>query len=621
MGMKRLLGALIVLSSSVCAGAEAGRVFYVDSKQGDDASRGDRAELAWRSLERVNRAELRPGDTVRFRRGGVWRGTLVPVSGADGRPIAYGAYGEGRKPLLLGSVPRHEATDWVRTGEQIWATRKPVWTPKHRIADLRRSDWRCHREHDARITARMQDAETGRHLTVVCQASGSRINYIQAWGPSVEWKAVGSFPAMLFRFRARSSKPFRMGAIRVTRSGPPWTAYAAGPAEGPKVETEWRRFEVRLPIHSRGEKAHLHLSLGGRLPANATFEIAPLELVALECPRDVPLDVDVGNIIFDHGRPCGWKRWRLADVKRPYDYFYDGEQQRVYVCLARNPGEAHDSVELALRRHIVDQGGKHDIVYEDLALRYGAAHGFGGHNTARLVIRHCDLSYIGGGHQHTRKDGRPVRYGNAIEFWNGCRDNLVEGCRIWQVYDAALTNQGRGPESVQENITYRNNIIHNCEYSFEYWNGPETARTRNIRFVHNTCVDAGVVWSHAQRPDPNGSHLMFYTNSADTRGIEIKYNVFYNSTEWGSRYSAGWNPLPDMDQNVWYVPTGELCFFFKEHIGRDDVAGYREKTGLDARSLFGDPKLVDPENGDFRLSPDTPVTIRSPDGKPVGASH
>ena len=620
--MKRLLlGGLIAVCATTCTGVQGGRVFYVDSRGGSDEHDGATPARAWKSLERVNRAELRPGDTVRFKRGCSWRGSLVPVSGAEGRPVTYAAYGEGGKPLLLGSAPRHKRSDWVKTGDNVWATRKRTWTPRHRIAHLAQGEWNCHRENSARVSTRMQKTEAGRHLVITCQAPGTRSNHVQAWGPAVDWDAVGPHPAMLFRFRARSTVPFKLGSIRAIRSGPPWTTYAAGPMEGPMVESDWRSFETRLTVRSRGERARLHLALGGRIPAGATFELAAMELVALDSSQEQPLDVDVGNIIFDHGRHCGWKRWSLEDVKRPYDYFYDGKEQRVFVCLDRNPGEVHDSVELALKRHIVNQNGKHDVVYDGLALRYGAAHGFGGGGTARLVIRNCDLSYIGGGHQHTRPDGRPVRYGNAIEFWGACRDSLVEGCRIWQVYDAALTNQGRGADSIQENITYRNNIIHNCEYSFEYWNGPETARTRNIRFVNNTCVDAGVVWSHAQRPDQNGSHLMFYSNTADTRGIEVKYNIFYNSTEWGSRYSAGWKPLPDMDYNAWYVPRGELCYFFKEHIGGSDVAGYREKTGLDRNSFFGYPKLVDPANGDFRLAPDTPVKIRAPLGKPIGAAH
>lgn len=69
----------------------------------------------------------------------------------------------------------------------------------------------------------------------------------------------------------------------------------------------------------------------------------------------------------------------------------------------------------------------------------------------------------------------------------------MERGHIWQVYDAALTNQGRDPSSHQLIITYRNNLIRNAEYSFECWNHPAAAVTRDIRFLHNTCLDAGVV--------------------------------------------------------------------------------------------------------------------------------
>jgi hypothetical protein len=614
------LGGVLMAQLTTCAKAEEGRVFYVDSAAGKDANPGDSPTLAWASLDRVNGAALQPGDTVRFKRGGVWRGTLLPRSGTEGAPITYSAYGEGEKPLLLGSVAKDEPADWEKTGENVWATAAPIWTPKQVVADLRQSDWSYHREQGAEVATRVVENVTGRTHVVECRNSGSRSNHLQAWGPALDWEKAADAEFLRLRFRARCTEPFRLLSVRVMRSGSPWTSYASADTAGLEVPADWRDYEVSLRISSKGDLPRLHFDLGGALPAGATFEFQPLELVALECSQSRLLDVDVGNLIFDQGRWCGWKRWKLEDVKRPYDYWYDGRSLRVYVCCERNPAEAHDSVELALRRHIVDQSGKHDVVYDGLGLRYGAAHGFGGGGTARLIIRNCDLSYIGGGHQFTAEGGRPVRFGNAIEFWGAARDHLVEGCRIWEVYDAALTNQGRGPDSIQENITYRNNVIWNSEYSFEYWNGPATARTRNIRFVNNTCVNAGVVWSHAQRPDRNGSHLMFYSNTADTAGIEIKYNVFYNSTEWASRYSAGWDPLPDMDYNAWYVPAGELCYFFREHLPGGDVAGYREKTGLDQHSFFGDPKLIDPANGDYRLAPDSPVRNLRPDGGPMGAT-
>ena len=33
-------------------------------------------------------------------------------------------------------------------------------------------------------------------------------------------------------------------------------------------------------------------------------------------------------------------------------------------------------------------------------------------------------------------DGSNVRFGNGIEFWGGAHDHLVEGNRIWEIYDS-----------------------------------------------------------------------------------------------------------------------------------------------------------------------------------------
>jgi len=466
------IGLMVVLLAACgqCQGTDAAisggdaRTFYVDSDSGRDSDDGRSKERAWRSLDRVNTAELEPGDTVRFQCGGVWRGSLVPASGDENGPVTYTSYGEGPKPLILGSLPRSRPEDWGEVRENIWAT-LPKDAPGEQVAD--------------------------------------------------------------------------------------------------------------------------------------------------------PLAVDVGNVLFDHGKVCGWKKWSVDELEKPYDYYYDGSSWRVFLYSTANPATLHESVELAMKRHVVNQGDAHHVVYDGLAVKYGAAHGFGGGNTHHLVIRDCDLGYIGGGHQFTRPGGRPVRYGNAIEFWGAAHDNLVEGCRIWEVYDAALTNQGRSPSSKQVNITYRNNVIWNSEYSFEYWNHPETAVTKNVRFVNNTCVNAGSGWAHAQRPNPNGSHLMFYSNTAVTSGIEVKYNVFANVTEWGSRYSSGWKTLPDVDHNLWFSQEGVMVNWFGKKIA--SFEDYCKTTGLDAHSRFADPKFVDAANGDYRLAPDSPARKIRPDGGPVGA--
>ena len=589
------------------------RTFYVDSEHGQNELTGGTPEQAWRTLERVNTAELGAGDTVRFKRGGVWRGQIRPVSGEEGAPVTYTTYGEGEKPLILGSRPRSRPEDWVQAGEGVWATLPVEYRDGKELMDLRQSDWGRHQEAGAEVALSRQESPEGRVYRFECGNSGRASNHVQVWGPTL---SVEEGVLIEMTFRARSSKPFKIvnTAIRLAHS--PWTTLGSSGSIGPTIGTEWETVKVRYHVASSSDEGRPHMNLGGGLPAGAVFELQPQSLRLVTCTVESLLSVDVGNIIFDHGRACGWKKWGVDELEDAYDYWYDGASWRVFLRLDANPGTVHDSIELALKRHVVDQGGRHHVVYDGLAVRYGAAHGFGGGNTHHLVIRNCDLGYIGGGHQLSR-NGRHVRYGNAIEFWGAAHDNLVEGCRIWEVYDAALTNQGRGPSSKQINIVYRNNVIWNAEYSFEYWNNPESALTRNIRFVNNTCVNAGTVWSHAQRPDRNGSHLMFYSNTAVSSGIEVKYNVFYNATEWGSRYDRGWDPLPDMDYNVWFSTTGVMSRHFGKTI--ESFQEYRAVTGLDTHSVFADPRFVDAADGDYRLAAESPARALRPDGGAVGA--
>lgn len=382
-------------------------IFYVDSQDGRDEASGRSPAEAWRSLERLDTDEIRPGDSVLFRRGGLWRGQLRPRSGEPGQPVRYAGYGDGPLPILQNSVALNQHDDWEATERpHVWRT-------------------------------------AARH--------------------------------------------------------------------------------------------------------------------AFAC--------DIGNIIFDHGaRRCGWKRWTPEDVSRPFDFWYSPEEQCVLLYCEGHPAEQFSSIEAAVNRVIVAQAGCHDIDYDGLAVRYGAGHGFGGGETKRLTIRNCDIYYIGGGHQFTNDQGRPVRFGNGIEFWNNGEDHLVENNRLWEIYDAALTNQGRAIEgfhSTQRNITWRNNIIWNAEYSFEYWNSPGSEITENILFEHNTCLNAGSGWGHEQRPDPNGAHLMFYSCVSQTHNFVIRDNIFHNSTEVCLRMCNDWRQNCQLLHNSWANHDGRNIVRFR----------------------------------------------------------
>ena len=101
-----------VLACALVAAAGA-TTYYVDATGGDDTKDGQSLSTAWKTVAKVNAASFAAGDQILFKRGEVWRESLVPPSsGATGNPIVFDAYGSGEAPTLTGylDVP---AANWT----------------------------------------------------------------------------------------------------------------------------------------------------------------------------------------------------------------------------------------------------------------------------------------------------------------------------------------------------------------------------------------------------------------------------------------------------------------------------------------------------------------------------
>ena len=81
----RMMGCLLFMATVLVARPVFATTYFVDDRNGDDQASGVAERQAWRSVERVNAADLRPGDIVRFRCGGEWRERLnqYPTLRAD----------------------------------------------------------------------------------------------------------------------------------------------------------------------------------------------------------------------------------------------------------------------------------------------------------------------------------------------------------------------------------------------------------------------------------------------------------------------------------------------------------------------------------------------------------
>lgn len=338
-------------------------------------------------------------------------------------------------------------------------------------------------------------------------------------------------------------------------------------------------------------------------------------------------DTDVGNLIFDEGASFGQKRWSAAELSEEDDYFFDRDKGELQVLARRNPGLTHLSVEAALRKNIVHFQGRAHLVFEGLAVRYGAAHGFGGGTTRDITIRACEVSYVGGG--DLDMDGSNVRFGNGIEFWGDARDHLVEDNTIFEIYDTALSNQNHTKAVVQRNITYRNNLIYNTGMaSFECWNRPGESTTEAIVFEFNTAVGAGEGWgAPPQRPDEQGVHILLAYNPAKTSDVVIHNNVFSggNLALWVA-HAAQWQAALSLDFNCYHQPQGDLVLIngaadagVPQTFGSSDLAQWAAVSGADEHSLMADPLFNDPLRRDYGLQSDSPCRRVGSVGQGAGA--
>jgi hypothetical protein len=589
---------------SVSAGF--GATYYV-ANDGSDANDGQSPETAWATLTRVNVGPYQPGDQILFRRGDVWRGQLVPQSGSEEGFITYGAYGEGPKPLFLGSVSKSDPADWTDEGHNIWSTGGPAKVTRQVLPAGTTDElaWWLYCEGGAAAKGERdeQDFDSApASYRVACAASGEAGSDIQL---SLAPFRLEAGRVYALTFRAKCDQPFTLGMPVLMKRDRPWMAYASHHRAAYPLGPEWTTCFQYYQANTTAEDARLTLFLGGALPAGAVFHIDSLRLT--ECETTGWLPADVGNVIFGEEASCGVKVWNEADLSEPGEFWYDEARHLMKMYSAQNPGRQYGRVECAIREHQIDQSGKSYVLYENLALKYGGAHGIGGGSTHHITVRDCDFGFIGGGDQMGGE--QTVRFGNGIEFWGSAHDCLVERCRLWEIYDAALTNQSGGPQTPQYHIVYRNNVIWNCEYSFEYWNRPEDSETYHVYFIHNTCVNAGHGWGHAQRPDPSGRHLCFYTSPARAHDIVIRNNIFCEA-QTNAFYAPGWSPEQMdalvLDYNCWYQAEGVMINLKTEQYPMADFAKYQAEWNKEPHSFCALPQFVDPAHQDFHLAEGSP---------------
>lgn len=556
---------------------------YYVSNSGSDKNLGTSPDLPWESIAKVNSFNFAPGDVVHFKCGDTWREQLVPVGGSPQGAVKYTSYGIGEKPLLLGSVSKNNLADWENEGGNIWS----IATPDNKVVSQKSISiydttfWA--KEKNSAYMSIIPNGSGGECLKLYCNYPLSSIYDTQLM---TEGLNVRNGKSYVFSFRAKSTVDFAIPSVRIIKSTSPWTdlfSFHSGLSQ--VVTSDWATYRCFYVANYNDDNAMANIFLGVNFPPGATLYIDSIEFYEVENPD---IYHDVGNVILDHGTACGTKVFSTADLKKQNDFFYDSQNRTLKMYSLCNPAEIYSSIEFALDKHIIDINNKSYITIDNLALKYGSSCGIFAINTHHIEIFDCDISYIGGSVLEW-KNGRAERYGNGVNFINNTHDNIVEGCSIWEIYDAALTNQGSGDGVRQYNIIYKNNNIWNAEWSYEYWNDSINGLTSDIYFDNNICQYAGYGWGHSQRPNPSGMHICFPDNAAQTSRVYITNNVFKYSTTCHLYVSKRWegkeNLMLENNKYIQYRDGIVVTWGISEVYYVYNFGKYKEKTGKDSVSV------------------------------------
>lgn len=117
----------VPMTCSAEAVSTSGTTYYLDSNSGDDNNSGTSQSTPWKSLDKVNSTIFQPGDTILFKAGNLWVGTLYPKgSGASGNPITIDMYGTGNKPIINGNGKVYSSSDPIDAA--VYLKDQDYWT-------------------------------------------------------------------------------------------------------------------------------------------------------------------------------------------------------------------------------------------------------------------------------------------------------------------------------------------------------------------------------------------------------------------------------------------------------------------------------------------------------------
>lgn len=252
---------------------------------------------------------------------------------------------------------------------------------------------------------------------------------------------------------------------------------------------------------------------------------------------------EAGCMTFNADTEIGVRKAKREELTENGDFYYDFETKILELYFDKgNPGNFFEEIEIASAKELLYGINVNSVRIDNLCLKYATCLAVTFGNSRDIYITNCELGWIGGAYFATG-----VRYGNAIQFWHRGENLVVEFCHMYQIFDAALTFQGKGMDkSFFKGVRFEHNLIEFSSMNFEFWVGEKgkNASIQDILFAHNIVRMGGYGWGGTQRePYNNGGQALI-----------LGWNYHYDEME---NFVCRDNILDCADCNLIYTETPE----------------------------------------------------------------
>lgn len=294
----------------------------------------------------------------------------------------------------------------------------------------------------------------------------------------------------------------------------------------------------------------------------------------------------VATIVFNHGSEIGYaKRKGLQQLERNGAFYHNTEYGFLYLyCDKGNPGKVYSSVEASASGQIfyIDEESQ-NIVIDNICMKYSGNFAVNGcENTNGISITNCEMGYIGGANGYMGT----VRYGNAVQFWQGAMNLNVSNNWIYQTFDSAISWQGKATAekpAVYKNTVFDGNLLEYNNADFEFWDS-DYASLDGLQISNNIMRFTSLGWG--TRPDDWGirgieaSLLVDFQNMSRVKNVSIKNNIFDSAGRTIVKFLAN-----NYSQFNEITVSGNSVYVKKSYRTQDDVIAGFNRSDADPEIL------------------------------------